>query len=337
MGIDLTKYDINIGTMKRGARNTICDVEGVKVGQVTLKEGGAQTGVTAILPHTGNIYRSKVTAASYVINGFGKSGGLVQVDELGTIETPIILTNVLSVGTASTGLVRYMLRQNPDICLTTGSVNPVVMECNDSGLNMTRELFVKEEHVTRAIEAADTVFDEGAVGAGRGMICFGYKGGIGSASRVMEIDGVCYNVGVLMLTNFGSMDRLRIDGAPVKSNIQNEDKGSVITIIATDLPMDTRQLKRLCKRVPAGLARTGSYYGNGSGDIALAFSTVNRVEHYPKAAVDSALRFSDDYINAPFRAVVEAVEEAVISSLLHAETVTGRDGRVVRSLNEVLK
>ncbi|MBQ6933692.1 MAG: P1 family peptidase [Clostridia bacterium] len=340
MGIDTSKYNINIGTMKKGARNAITDVKGVKVGHVTLKEGDARTGVTAILPHEGNIFKEKVVAATYVINGFGKSIGTVQIDELGTIETPIVLTNTLSVGTAATALVKYMLEQNEDIGDTTGTVNPVVCECNDGNLNCIRKLFIKEEHVFEALKNASEDFEEGDVGGGTGMMCYGLKGGIGTASRIVELDGEEYTIGVLVMSNFGATDRLIVDGDKLGKRIKDkwaeEDKGSIIIILATDIPVNERQLKRLCKRVPAGLARTGSYYGNGSGDVVYAFTTANKVKHYEEKAIVETKTLHEDKINSLFIAVTEGVEEAVISSLLHAETVTGRNGRVAHSLTEYM-
>ena len=340
MGIDTSKYNINIGTMKKGARNAITDVKGVKVGHVTLKEGDARTGVTAILPHEGNIFKEKVVAATHVINGFGKSIGTVQIDELGTIETPIILTNTLSVGTAATALVKYMLEQNEDIGDTTGTVNPVVCECNDGNLNCIRKLFIKEEHVFEALKNASEDFEEGDVGGGTGMMCYGLKGGIGTASRIVELDGEEYTIGVLVMSNFGATDRLIVDGDKLGKRIKDkwaeEDKGSIIIILATDIPVNERQLKRLCKRVPAGLARTGSYYGNGSGDVVYAFTTANKVKHYEEKAIVETKTLHEDKINSLFIAVTEGVEEAVISSLLHAETVTGRNGRVAHSLTEYM-
>ncbi|MBQ6835954.1 MAG: P1 family peptidase [Clostridia bacterium] len=340
MGIDTSKYNINIGTMKKGARNAITDVKGVKVGHVTLKEGDARTGVTAILPHEGNIFKEKVVAATHVINGFGKSIGTVQIDELGTIETPIVLTNTLSVGTAATALVKYMLEQNEDIGDTTGTVNPVVCECNDGNLNCIRKLFIKEEHVFEALKNASEDFEEGDVGGGTGMMCYGLKGGIGTASRIVELDGEEYTIGVLVMSNFGATDRLIVDGDKLGKRIKDkwaeEDKGSIIIILATDIPVNERQLKRLCKRVPAGLARTGSYYGNGSGDVVYAFTTANKVRHYEEKAIVETKTLHEDKINSLFIAVTEGVEEAVISSLLHAETVTGRNGRVAHSLTEYM-
>ncbi len=247
-----------------------------------MADGVVQTGVTALLPHQGDIFHEKVLAASYVINGFGKTTGLVQIDELGTLETPILFTNTLSVGTAQTALVKYMLEKNPDICETTGSVNPVVCECNDCGLNDIRGLHVTEQHVFAALADCKADFAEGAVGAGRGMRCHGLKGGIGSASRVVELDGKPYTMGALVLSNHALFDDLIVAGTPIHTLLNNsipphEDKGSIITVLATDIPLSERQLRRLCRRALVGLSRTGSYCGNGSGEIVIAFTTANRV------------------------------------------------------------
>lgn len=332
----------HVGRGKHGPLNLITDVPGVKVGHVTLADGDVQTGVTAILPHGGNLFRDKVMAASAVINGFGKTMGLVQVEELGTIETPIVMTNTLSIGTAATAVVKYMMQQNPEIGVTTGTVNPLICECNDGGLNDIRGLHVTEEHVFAALAAAGEVFEEGAVGSGRGMTCMGMKGGIGSASRVVKLDHQRYTIGALVMANFGEFGRLRIDGEPVGRRIrdaQNEvkaDKGSIIMLLATDIPLSERQLKRLCRRAGAGLAWTGSFYGNGSGDIAIAFTTANRVPHEPKEAFIPMTMMDDDHINPVLSMSAEAVEEAIISALWHAETITGRAGKVRRSLRDYL-
>nr|WP_325213444.1 P1 family peptidase [uncultured Oscillibacter sp.] len=333
---------LTVGRGTPGPRNLISDVPGVTVGHVTIQDGaGVNTGVTAVLPHGGNLFRDKVLAASVVINGFGKTIGLVQVEELGTIETPILLTNTLSVGTAATALVKYMLAQNADIGRTTGTVNPLVCECNDGFLNDIRGLHVREEHIFQAIAAAGPDFAEGAVGAGTGMSCLGFKGGVGSASRTAALEGRTYTVGALVLSNFGGPGRLMIDGRQVGREVQGRaggsgDKGSIIMLLATDIPLSERQLKRLCRRAGAGLARTGSYYGSGSGDIAIAFTTANRVPHdSPRAFVEMQM-MSDDHIDPVLALSAEAVEEAIVSSLYHAGTTTGLDGRIRRSLREFL-
>lgn len=333
---------IRVGKLPCGPLDKISDVPGVTVGHCTLADGEVQTGVTALLSHQGDIFHDKVMAASHVINGFGKTTGLVQIDELGTLETPILFTNTLSVGTVETALVKYMLDKNPDICETTGSVNPVVCECNDSGLNDIRGLHVTEENALAALADCRADFAEGAVGAGRGMRCHGLKGGIGSASRVVELDGKQYTIGALVLSNHAVFDDLVVAGTPIQSLLDahippHEDKGSIITVLATDIPLSERQLRRLCHRALVGLSRTGSFCGNGSGEIVIAFTTANRVPHYSEKAILPMGMLHDDAINPLFRAVAECVEESVLSSLLHAETVTGHHGRTVRCLSDLLK
>jgi len=335
-------FGVKIGSLEPGRHNCITDVQGVHVGHVTLIEGqGAlrpghgpiRTGVTAILPHKGNIFREKVKAASFVINGFGKSIGLVQVDELGTLETPILLTNTLNVGIVADALIEHMLEMNPDIGVTTGTVNPVVGECNDSFLNDIRGRHVKPEHVREALRTAtDGQVQEGAVGAGTGMSAFELKGGIGSSSRIMPTQHGGYIVGVLVLSNFGRLTDLIIDGAPVGRDLSRRmgsapaADGSIIILIATDAPVSSRQLKRMAKRATHGLAKTGSISTHGSGDIVIAFSTTNRIPHYRedmKAPVGSV--FEED-LSWLFRATAEATEEAILNSLFKAETMIGRDG-----------
>ena len=332
---------IRVGKLPCGPLDKISDVPGVTVGHCTLADGEVQTGVTALLPHPGDIFHDKVMAASHVINGFGKTTGLVQIEELGTLETPILFTNTLSVGTVETALVKYMLDRNPDICETTGSVNPVVCECNDSGLNDIRGLHVTEENVWAALADCRADFAEGAVGAGRGMRCHGLMGGIGSASRVVELDGTPYTIGALVLSNHAVFDDLVVAGTPIQTLLDasippHEDKGSIITVLATDIPLSERQLRRLCHRALVGLSRTGSFCGNGSGEIVIAFTTANRVPHYSEKAILPMGMLHDDAINPLFRAVAECVEESVLSSLLHAETVTGYHGRTVRCLSDLL-
>ena len=333
---------IKIGRGTPGQRNLITDVPGVKVGHVTIRDGAdVNTGVTAILPPEGNMFQEKVMASSCVINGFGKTMGLVQVEELGTIETPIIMTNTLSIGTAANALIKYMLQQNEDIGVKTGTVNPLVCECNDGVLNDIRGLHVKEEHVFEALANCSEEFEEGVVGSGTGMCCLGLKGGIGSASRIVKLDDKEYTVGALVMSNFGGAGRLLIEGRHMGQEIKDkleaqQDKGSIIMLIATDIPLTERQLKRVARRAGVGLARTGSYYGNGSGDIAIAFTTANRVPHYSKTAVMDIKMISDNKIDPVFDMAAEAVEEAIISSLYHAETTTGRAGKVKYGLRDFL-
>lgn len=321
----------------RGERDLITDVPGVKVGHVTLKEGDVHTGVTAVLPHGGNCFQDKVMAGVSVINGFGKSVGLIQIQELGTIETPILLTNTLSVGTACEELTRYMLEGNPDIGVTTGTVNCVVTECNDGRLNDIRGLHVRPEHVREALANAGEDFEEGAVGGGTGMVCLGLKGGIGSASRRVEVDGQTYTVGALVMSNFGAPGNLIIGGKHYDTNLgrdERKDEGSIIMLLATDIPLNERQLSRLAKRSMVALGRVGSYCGNGSGDIAIAFTTANRLPHYSEKNILETKMFYDENIDRVFVAGVEAVEEAIISSLYHAETTTGIRGNCYLGLRD---
>ena len=253
--------DTSFGIQQKGKRNLITDVAGITVGHCTLADGDVQTGVTALLPHQGDLFHDRCPAAVHVINGFGKSAGLVQVQELGYLETPLILTNTLSVGTAFTACVRYMLARNDQIGRAESTVNPVILECNDGYLNDIRGLHVTEDHVFAALDAADTAFALGAVGAGRGMSCYHLKGGIGSASRVFEIGGQTYTLGALAMTNFGSLIDLTIAGERIGKKLAAEPedaKGSCIMVLATDAPLSSRQLSRVARRAQSGLARTGA-------------------------------------------------------------------------------
>lgn len=336
-GLDLrTKY-------KKGKLNLITDVPGVTVGHKTLTgDNFKNTGVTVIFPHDGDLYHEKVTAGTWVINGFGKSVGLVQVNELGTIESPIAMTNTLSVGTVLDASVKYMLSKNDDICQTTSSVNCVVTECNDADINNTRAQFVTTQDFFDAVDDAKKEFEEGPVGAGAGMVCFGFKGGIGSASRIVELDGKEYTVGALVLSNFGIAGNLTIGGRPFPDNVPLDvkEKGSIIMIIGTDVPMNDRQLRRTASRAALSLGKLGSYGGNGSGDIAIAFSNGNIFPHYPpegKVVLETKM-IHDDYLDPVFAATVEAVEESVVSALYHGKTMPNRDGvRIHYSFRERLE
>lgn len=328
----IREYGMSIGQLPTGKNNTISDVDGVLVGHSTIIQEGVRTGVTAVLPHGGNLFKEKVAAACHVINGFGKTAGTIQIEELGTIETPIVLTNTLSVGTAYEALVEYMLEQNEDIGTSTGTVNPVVCECNDGYLNDIRGLHVKKSHVFESLKSADRDFEEGAVGAGTGMSCFGLKGGIGSSSRLIELDGGEYTLGALVLSNFGAKEDLLLDGVKAgnviggKNAERQEDKGSIIVIIATDVPLSDRQLKRVSKRAVVGLSRLGSFLGNGSGDIVIAFSTANRIRHYEEQDIITVQMINEEKINMLFRAAAEATEEAVLNSMTASDAVVGRAG-----------
>lgn len=325
---------------KKGKKNLITDIEGVKVAHVTLKKGDVNTGVTVVFPHEGNIFKDKVMAAAAVLNGFGKSVGILQIDELGTIETPIVMTNTFSVGTATSALIKYMLKQNQDIGITTGTVNCLVTECNDGRLNDIRGLHVTEEDVLKALNSPSEYFEEGAVGSGTGMCCLGLKGGIGSASRLVKADGKDYTIGALVMSNFGSSGNLIIGGDHIGRRINNgdiaKDEGSIIIIIGTDIPLSERQLKRVAKRAAISLGKTGSYMGNGSGDIAIAFTTANKIPHYSEKNIIETKMFFDDNIDKIFEASIEAVEESIISSLYHSETTVGFLGKEAKGLRDFL-
>ncbi|ANU28539.1 aminopeptidase [Planococcus versutus] len=338
-------FGIEIGNLKTGKLNAITDVAGVSVGHVTLSEGNMQTGVTAIIPHTGDLFHEKLIASSHVINGFGKTTGTIQLGELGTLETPIVLTNTLNVGTATNAVIDYMLEKNPEIGTTTGTVNAVIGECNDMFLNDVRARFVKEADVHKALNETSMEFEEGAVGAGRGMLCYSLKGGIGSASRVITATNVDYTIGVLVLSNFGMLSDLIIDGNPIGKklkkkilqSLEEQDKGSVMIVVATDLPVSERQLNRILKRSVTGLSRTGSIITNGSGEIVLGFSTATKIPHMKPAQCLTIKTIHEEDIDQAFRAVGEATEEAVLNSMITAEVVVGRDGNSRPTLKNLLE
>ncbi len=333
----LRDLGVKIGKYACGENNSITDIAGVKVGHKTLYQTSSngdavRTGVTAILPHDGNVFREKLFAGSYVINGFGKTVGTIQVEELGVLESPIMLTNTLSVGDVLKGTVQHIMEETAEIGDTTGTVNVLVGECNDGYLNDIRGLHVTSDDAKEAITNAHSgSVEEGCVGAGTGMVCLGYKGGIGSSSRQYECEENTYQVGALVLTNFGQRSDLRIDLTP---EITTPD-GSIMIILATDAPLSDRQLKRLAKRASFGLSRTGSYGAHGSGDIVLAFSTAHRIPHQPSKGSTLSYSFIKEdgpIISALFEMVVESVEEAIWNSLGKAETTTGRNGREVEGI-----
>ena len=326
------------GALPTGERNSIADVPGVTVGHATLVEGDVRTGVTAVLPHDGDLFRDKPVAAAVVLNGFGKSIGLMQVNELGTLETPILLTNTFAVGTCANALIRRAVAGNPEIGRQTSTVNPVVLECNDGYLNDIQAMAVTEAHADAAIEAAAEEFDVGAVGAGTGMSCFGLKGGIGSASRRLRLDGETYHLGVLVLANFGRAGDLRLpDGRRVDVGAgQIAEAGSCIIVLGTDVPLEHRQLGRVARRAGVGLAWCGSFWGNGSGDIALAFTTANRVPHDADADLLEHRVLAEGRIDRLFQAAAEATQEAVLDALAAADTMVGRQGHRRVGLREVL-
>lgn len=327
-GFRLRQFGLTIGALPSGTQNAITDVPGIHVGHATRSNGPIQTGVTVVLPHGGNLYREKVVAASHVINGFGKSTGLIQIDELGTIETPIALSNTFAVGTCATGLIRHAIAANPDIGRTTVTVNPVVLECNDGFLNDIQALSIREDDVAEAIAAARTQTPQGAVGAGTGMSAFGLKGGIGSASRIVTLDQKPFALGALVLANFGRRGDLRLDGARIGPGAAPgpAETGSICIVLATDIPMDPRQLGRVCRRAVVGLARVGSFLGHGSGDIVLAFTTANRIHHDEKRDIVPQAMMNEPRLDQVFRATAEAVEESVLNAMVAAPETEGRAG-----------
>lgn len=337
----LRDWGVELGIFKPGPLNAITDVAGVRVGQVTLHRGDSiRTGVTAILPHAGNLFQEKVPGAIVVGNGFGKLVGSTQVNELGQIETPIVLTNTLSVWDAANGVVDHMLSMpgNENV----GSVNPVVGETNDGFLNDIRGRHVTREDVRRAItNASGVVVEEGSVGAGTGTICFGWKGGIGTSSRRLPASMGGFTLGVLVQTNYGGI--LDVVGVPIgkelgryafKQQLEKSADGSCMIVVATDAPMDHLQLRRLGTRALLALGRTGSMMSHGSGDYVIAFSTSDsaRIRPMPGAATRRTLVVTDDQISALFQAAVEATEEAILNSLFKATTVQGQKGRTVEAL-----
>lgn len=340
-----------MGMLPTGPHNDITDVAGVRVGHASLVagegalvpgEGPVRTGLTVLLPHGGNLFAEKVPAGVFVLNGFGKSLGLAQVQELGTLETPVVLTNTLAAFRMADALVSHMLAQNPAIGIRTATVNPFVGECNDGYLNDIQGRHLCPEHLQAALACATTgPVQQGAVGAGTGTVCFGFKGGIGSASRRVG----AYTLGALVQTNFGRRAALQVAGVPVGQRLlaypgeegpEPEDvpPGSVMVVLATDAPLDARQLTRVCRRGALGLARVGGSASNGSGDFVLAFSTAYRVLHEDASplAAFRLLRDSAPVMDELFLAAVEAVEEAVLNSLFAARTVVGRDGHVAPAL-----
>jgi D-aminopeptidase len=332
----------HLGSLDAGPRGSIADVGGVTVGHCTLADGDVQTGVTVIRPHADDVYRAKVPAAACVINGFGKSIGLVQIDELGTLDTPIALTNTFSVGGIATAQIRAAVAANPQIGRDWPSVNPLVFECNDGYLNDMQAFAVEAKHYDEALASCSEDFARGAVGAGRGMSCFELKGGIGTASRVARMNDATYTVGALVLANFGRLPQLVIAGEAIGRDLQRiaradakPEQGSIIMIVATDAPLDARQLRRVAMRAAAGLARTGSSYGHGSGDIALAFSTAYTLPHDANFIAIPPL-VSDARLDPLFQAAADSVEQAIVDALFSAETVTGRNGHRRVALTEAL-
>lgn len=361
-------YGITIGSLPTGKYNSIADISGVTVGHSTIDTETHKTGVTVILPRPENIFKEKLIASSYVLNGYGKTTGLVQINELGTLESPIALTNTLNIGLVQNALVSYTIKRCEEDGTPLFSYNPVVGECNDCHLNDIKDRAVKEEHVFAAFENASSDFEQGDVGAGKGTICYGLKGGIGSSSRKIKLGNCEYHIGVLVQSNFGKTEDLIINGMEVGKAIRDQitpsstDKGSIISVIATDLPLSSRQLHRILKRAAIGLGRTGSHVGHGSGDIMIGFSTANTIpvcekssdsknggsgngnsengglENVVSGSIVSEIKIlNEDFMDLPFQAVIEAEEEAVLNSMIAADTVIGYTGDVRYGLGELLE
>jgi D-aminopeptidase len=342
--------DIQIGRHATGEFNAITDVAGVQVGHKTLIEGKGKwkrglgpvrTGVTAILPNDGDIFFERFHAGGFVLNGAGEVSGLTQVVEWGLLETPIALTNTLSVGTVSSGIVDYMVSQHPGIGREFDVIIPLVGECDDSWLNDIGGAHVQKEHVIDAIKAArGGPVPEGNVGGGTGMMTFDLKAGIGTSSRVLDTSEGSFTVGVLVQSNFGTLEHLRVGGRilgpEIKERLTYKNRpgiaGSIITVLATDAPLLPHQLNRLCKRAALGIGRLGSFAAHGSGEIIVAFSTANRIPRKPRKKVYRLRVLGDAFINPLYEATVDATEEAILNSMFQAETMDGIQNRVATEL-----
>lgn len=342
---------ITPGRLSPGPHNAITDVTGVRVGHMTLIQGDGplvpgvgpiRTGATAVLPHSGDLFHEKVVGVVHAINGFGEVTNTHQVAELGVLEGPLMITNTLNVPRVADAVIDWAQDKYPEMGVTTWGISPIVAECSDMYLNDIRGRHVRAEHVFAAIEGAtDGPVEEGCVGAGTGMSCYQFKGGVGTSSRLVPAEAGGYTVGVLVVSNFGRRERLTVDGVPVGRLLADwpepetvekppPDAGSIVIILATDAPLSDRQLGRLTRRVAHGLARTGSVATTTSGDFVIAFTTVNRVAHDPPGIAYTMTCIAEDsqIINPLFEAVVEATEEAVLNSLFRAQTMVGRDGHV---------
>ncbi|WP_437940904.1 P1 family peptidase [Sorangium sp. So ce341] len=340
---------IVIGRLRTGRLNSITDVPGVRVGHVTHHRGAGRldpgkgpvrTGVTVILPTSDDFWHHKLPAASFILNGNGEMTGLHYVDEFGVLESPIVFTNTLAVGRAFDGAVQYMLRRYPAIGVDEPTVAPIVGECDDSALNDIRGLHVSAEDVlTAAEQAADGPVQEGAVGGGTGMICYDFKCGIGTASRVVPEAAGGFIVGAIVQANFGARGELRIDGVPVGQEIRDllpvpdyHSEGSLLAVVATDAPLSARQLGRVARRISLAVGRTGTISRDGSGDLFLAFATGNRIAAAPRALTRTLREVDDGRLNPLFQAAEEAVEEAILNALTMATTTFGQDDHVAHAI-----
>ncbi len=349
----LRDLGIVVGQYSPGPLNAITDIADVKVGHVTLisgegplqpGQGPIRTGVTVVIPRD-DVWHKKVPAGSFVLNGTGEMTGLAWIAESGFLEYPIALTNTLNVPRVANGVMSWMIKQYPDIGISDDTLTPVVAECDDGRLNDIQGRHVSEQNVMTALESATSgPVAEGTVGAGTGMVSYGFKGGIGTSSRKLFEKEGGYKVGVLVNTNHGRRPELVVSGIPVgklydppqqvsEATVPGQSEGSIIIVIATDAPLDGRQLARLAKRAALGLARTGSTVRHGSGDFILAFSTANVIPHYPKDPTYNLTHLSDTHLNPLFTATVEATEEAILNALTMATTVTGRDNHRIEAID----
>lgn len=358
----IREFPISLGRLPTGANNSITDIAGVRVGHCTVNAEAVRTGVTVIVPCEDNPFTNKLTAATYVQNGFGKSVGLMQIDELGSLETPIALTNTLNVGKVSDALNQYILDRCKAEGVTVQSINPVVGECNDSKLNDISQRVINCDEVKVALDRASKGFEQGDVGAGRSTVCFGFKGGIGSASRLIEVNDQSYAIGVLVQSNFGATEDFVLQGQSLgqwwldqngklteEAHTSDEtstrrltqfdysecDQGSIMVIVATDLPVNSRQLKRIIKHAAVGIMRTGAYVGHGSGEVMIGFTTANRKPHEgPDFQMEQVIR--EDALNPAFLGVAEATYEAILNSLIASEGAITKDGHGYVSFKDVL-
>ena len=340
--LQISNFGICLNEGIKGKLNNICDVPGVKVGHCTIDKDDTHTGVSVIIPCDDNIFERKMPVAAVVFNGFGKTQGTIQIEELGTLETPIAMTNTLNVGKVHDAMVEYMTERCKEDNVEMFSINPIITECNDCSINNIHKRAVEKDHFYKAVESAVEDFQMGDIGAGRGMICHGMKGGIGSASRILEIGGKEFTLGVLVLTNHGRMENLTIGkdyiGREIAKKIEgNEvDKGSCIIIMATDLPLDSRQIRRIISRASVGLARLGSFIGNGSGEVAIGFTTANRRIWNKESVFESTVTLNESLMDIPFEAMADCTEEAILRSMLNSEATPALEGKTIHSLKEFI-
>jgi D-aminopeptidase len=346
----LRHYGFPVGRFPAGPKNSFTDVPGVRVGHSTIIEGTGRrrpgngpvrTGVTAIIPDE-NVYMERLMSGAHILNGAGEVSGLIQIQEWGLIETPILLTNTLSVGRVSDSCVKWMSVKFPEMGDVYDVVIPVVGECDDSFLNDAVGRHIKEKHVFEALDTASTdMVPEGSVGAGTGMVCCDFKGGIGSSSRIIKVDGQQFTVGILVLSNFGKMDDLRILGVPVGRKLapsfaalrkRSDNYGSIITVLGTDLPLSRFQIIWLCKRAALGIGRCGSFAAYSSGEIIVGFSTANHVHREPKSGIQQFTYILDSFMDDAFEATIEATEEAIINSLVNNHDMIGANENFVPAL-----